>query len=162
MWIPEPKDPPPHHSTKILRQDSASKTNAMDSKPPQFDELGEIISYCNGVRTTTLWSGFPENMEYSKQKTGRIESLQQKIDEWVKRCEILLDQNEELDQERKALLSRCKVAEDLNKVYVRMYLEMQANYDDLARLAAKWRLCDDPPARDTLSEYLANEEEYIN
>lgn len=36
-------------------------------------------------------------------------------------------------EEWNALENRCKVAEDLNKVYVRMYLEMQDKYDRLAQ-----------------------------
>lgn len=41
----------------------------------------------------------------------------------------------ELKEINEALENRCKVAEDLNKVYVRMYLEMQEKYDLLAELS---------------------------
>lgn len=53
---------------------------------------------------------------------------------------VFRDLQVELDEakaENAALLSRCKVAEDLNKVYVRMYLEMQMKHDHLAKMCCE-------------------------
>lgn len=47
----------------------------------------------------------------------------------------------ELKEINEALENRCKVAEDLNKVYVRMYLEMQQKYDDLAQRLSSMPCC---------------------
>lgn len=40
-----------------------------------------------------------------------------------------------------ALENRCKVAEDLNKIYVRMYLEMQEKYDYLVKKTSEDTCC---------------------
>ena len=56
-----------------------------------------------------------------------------------------------VEEELEAWRNRAEVAEDLNKVYVRMYLEMQQKYDDIAKFKCE-----------KLAEYLRNEEEYTN
>jgi hypothetical protein len=60
---------------------------------------------------------------------------------WVNMCDKQQAELETLEEELNeaydnlsAWVRRCYVAEDLNKVYVRMYLEMQDKYDRLAKL----------------------------
>lgn len=122
--IPEPKDPTPHHKTKILPQ----KDNEchLDFEPCSYDGYHRRMnSYDNLIKSI-----------------------------------------EELTELQKALENRCKVAEDLNKVYVRMYLEMQAKYDYLASVAAFDPFTTKPGSYFSINpkvqDYLENEEEYMN
>lgn len=62
---------------------------------------------------------------------GRIESLKAEIKKWVDIADKQQQEMETLEDVQVALENRCRVAEDLNKVYVRMYLEMQQKYDDM-------------------------------
>jgi len=104
----------------------------VQTTPPQ---INNYVKNKNTTRDIGFWVDMCDKQQAEMEG---LEDSESRAKDWAKFWENMFNQQQaildQFEDDLKAMENRCKVAEDLNKVYVRMYLEMQMKHDHLAKM----------------------------